>query len=88
MPTIVPDGYSTDGGMLLRAHAERLDGMARMLAGLEWPFVIRRPDELRTALHEHVQWLVTAYGRPSHWAAPSARAVNRWGSMMGRPFQP
>jgi hypothetical protein len=50
--------------------------------------VIRRPDELRTALHEHVQWLVTAYGRPSHWAAPSARAVNRWGSMMGRPFQP
>jgi hypothetical protein len=23
------------GGVLLRAHAERLDGMARMLAGLE-----------------------------------------------------
>lgn len=48
------------GGVLLQAHAESLDGMARLLAGLEWPFVIRRPDELRIALREHAQRLVTA----------------------------
>lgn len=33
--------------MLLTTRAERLDGMARMLAGLGFPFVIRRPGELR-----------------------------------------
>jgi predicted DNA-binding transcriptional regulator YafY len=57
------------GGVLLRAHAERLDGMARLLAGLEWPFVIRRPDELRTALHEHAQRLA---------AASSATEIGDW----------
>jgi predicted DNA-binding transcriptional regulator YafY len=35
------------GGVLLTARAERLDGMARMLAGLGFPFAVRRPDELR-----------------------------------------
>ncbi|MCP9947587.1 helix-turn-helix transcriptional regulator [Actinomadura madurae] len=35
------------GGVLLTTRAERLDGMARMLAGLGFPFVIRRPGELR-----------------------------------------
>lgn len=38
--------------MLLRARAERLDGMARLLAGLDCPFMIRRPAALRTALRE------------------------------------
>ena len=41
-----------DGGVLLRTRAERLDGMARMLAGLGWPFVIHRPDELRAAVRD------------------------------------
>ena len=40
-------------GVLMRARAERLDGMAQMLAGLGWPFTVVRPDELRTALAEH-----------------------------------
>ncbi|MFC4053686.1 helix-turn-helix transcriptional regulator [Actinomadura syzygii] len=35
------------GGVLLATRAERLDGMARMLAGLGFPFTVRRPDELR-----------------------------------------
>ncbi|GAA4516988.1 YafY family protein [Actinoallomurus oryzae] len=39
-------------GVLLRARAERLDGMARMLAGLGWPFTVRRPQELRGAVRE------------------------------------
>ncbi|WP_245667990.1 helix-turn-helix transcriptional regulator [Actinomadura macra] len=37
----------TDGGVLMITRAERLDGMAQMLAGFGWPFVIHRPDELR-----------------------------------------
>ena len=37
----------TDGSVLLRARAERLEGMARMLAGLGWPFRIVTPGELR-----------------------------------------
>jgi predicted DNA-binding transcriptional regulator YafY len=52
-----------DGGVLLRAHAERLDGMARMLAGFGWPFVIRQPDELRTALREHAERLAATAER-------------------------
>lgn len=39
-----------DGGALMLARAERLDSMAQMLAGLGWPFVIRRPDALREAV--------------------------------------
>jgi hypothetical protein len=31
--------------------------MARLLASLEWPFTIHRPDELRTALEELAQRL-------------------------------
>ena len=42
----------TGGGVLMTTRAERLDGMAQMLAGLGWPFQIRRPDELRTAVRD------------------------------------
>ncbi len=42
----------TGDGVLLRARAERLDGMARMLAGLGWPFTVRAPAELRGAVRE------------------------------------
>ncbi|RFS82552.1 YafY family transcriptional regulator [Actinomadura spongiicola] len=41
--TLTEDG----GGVVMTARAERLDGMARMLAGLGFPFAVRRPDELR-----------------------------------------
>jgi hypothetical protein len=36
----------------MRARAEHLGGMARMLAGLGWAFDIRRPDELRRAIRD------------------------------------
>jgi len=39
-------------GTLLRGRAERLDGMATLLAGLGWRFTVRAPDELRTAVRE------------------------------------
>ncbi|WP_181767647.1 helix-turn-helix transcriptional regulator [Streptomyces albidus (ex Kaewkla and Franco 2022)] len=42
----------TPDGVLVRARAENLDGMAQMLAGLGWPFKIRRPDELRDAVRD------------------------------------
>jgi predicted DNA-binding transcriptional regulator YafY len=34
-------------GVLLTCRAERLDGMAQMLAGLGWDFTVNRPDALR-----------------------------------------
>ncbi|MGW2211661.1 helix-turn-helix transcriptional regulator [Streptomyces sp. NPDC001781] len=37
-------------GVLMHAQAERLDGMAHLLASLEWPFTIHHPDELRQAI--------------------------------------
>ena len=37
-------------GVMMQARAERLDGMAHLLASLEWPFTIHSPDELRQAL--------------------------------------
>ena len=36
-----------DGGVLLQTSAEHLEGVALMLAGLGWPFTIRKPASLR-----------------------------------------
>ncbi|MER7004348.1 YafY family protein [Dactylosporangium sp. NPDC000555] len=47
VPATVGTVRPADGGTLLACRAERLDGMARMLAGLGWDFVVLRPDELR-----------------------------------------
>jgi predicted DNA-binding transcriptional regulator YafY len=52
IPPVAATLTETAGGVLLTARAERLDGMAQMLAGLGWPFQIRRPDELRTAVRD------------------------------------
>ncbi|MFD8318144.1 helix-turn-helix transcriptional regulator [Kitasatospora purpeofusca] len=46
-PTAGTVTATEDGRVLLRARAERLDGMAVMLAGLGWPFTVRRPAALR-----------------------------------------
>jgi predicted DNA-binding transcriptional regulator YafY len=53
-----------EGGVLLRARAERLDGMARLLAGLGAPFTVRTPDELRTELRTVAQRLTSAASGP------------------------
>ena len=52
IPATVAELAEADGGVLLRARAERLDGAARMLASLGWPFTVRRPAELRSAVRE------------------------------------
>src|SRR5262245_62172225 len=41
-----------EGGVLLRVHSDRLDWLACMLLTLEFPFVVRRPLELREALRQ------------------------------------
>lgn len=51
-----------EGGVLLRARAERLDGMARLLAGLGAPFAIRQPDELRAEVQAVADRLTAAAG--------------------------
>ncbi len=51
------------GGVLMHARAERLDGMAHLLASLEWPFTIHRPDELRQSLRNLAAQLTAAAER-------------------------
>ena len=50
VPASVAELTGSPAGVLMRARAEQLDGMAQMLAGLGWGFTIRRPDELRAAV--------------------------------------
>jgi predicted DNA-binding transcriptional regulator YafY len=51
------------GGVALHTRAEDLAGMAQLLAGLGWPFTVRRPDELRTAVADHAARLSAYAGR-------------------------
>lgn len=51
------------GGVVMSTRAERLDGMARMLAGLGFPFVVRRPDELRGHVRDLARSLEEQAGR-------------------------
>ncbi|MFA1550119.1 helix-turn-helix transcriptional regulator [Actinomadura chokoriensis] len=44
---LTENGEEDGGGVVMTTRAERLDGMARMLAGLGFPFTVRRPAELR-----------------------------------------
>ncbi|WP_308195757.1 WYL domain-containing protein [Dactylosporangium sp. AC04546] len=46
-PTVGATHATPQGAVRLTCRAERLDGMARMLVGLGWPFEVRRPAELR-----------------------------------------
>jgi predicted DNA-binding transcriptional regulator YafY len=55
----------TPDGVLLTTRAERLDGMAQMLAGLGWPFTVITPDELREEVRALAARLVeSAAGTP------------------------
>jgi predicted DNA-binding transcriptional regulator YafY len=61
-PSVAELTESTDG-VLLRARAENLDGMAQLLAGLGWPFTVLSPDALRAAVAEHARRLAGWVGR-------------------------
>ncbi|MFF5207705.1 helix-turn-helix transcriptional regulator [Streptosporangium sp. NPDC000396] len=54
----------TPGGILLETRAERLSGMAQMLAGLGWPFTVITPDELRGEIRALARRLAEAAGDP------------------------
>jgi len=47
LPATVGELTEVEGGVRLRARAERLDGMAALLAGVGWPFTIVQPEGLR-----------------------------------------
>lgn len=49
---LTDNGAGGGGGVVMTARAERLDGMARMLAGLGFPFTVRRPAELRGCVRD------------------------------------
>ncbi|MFI6286024.1 helix-turn-helix transcriptional regulator [Streptomyces sp. NPDC051018] len=51
------------GGVLLVSGAEDLSAMARILTGLPWPFTVKSPPALVTALAEHVADLTGAVAR-------------------------
>ncbi|GAA4574354.1 WYL domain-containing protein [Planotetraspora kaengkrachanensis] len=58
-------GLSPDGrGTRMTARAERLDGMAQMLAGLGWAFTVVRPDELREEVRALARRLLTSAEAP------------------------
>ncbi|KAB2353632.1 YafY family transcriptional regulator [Actinomadura montaniterrae] len=63
IPATVATLTETAGGVVMTTRAEHLDGMARMLAGLGWPFVIRRPGELRGHVRDLARRLDEQAGR-------------------------
>jgi len=63
IPPAIGTLTEVDGGVRLDCRAENLDGMARMLAGLPWPFTVSAPDELQEALAAHAERLAGYAGR-------------------------
>ena len=59
-----------EGGTLLRCSTWSLDWIARVLAGLDCSFIVRRPDELREALERRAEKIATLSKRTER-AAPS-----------------
>ena len=60
-----------EGGTLLRCSTWSLDWIARVLAGLDCPFIVRRPEELREALERRAEKIATLSKRTERAAAPS-----------------
>jgi len=52
LPATLAELADAGDGTLLRMRVSSLDWMARVLAGLDCGFTIRRPDELRTSVRE------------------------------------
>jgi predicted DNA-binding transcriptional regulator YafY len=77
IPPTMGELTEVDGGVLLRMRVEHLDYMARVLAGLEFPFVVRRPDELHAALAELAARLT---GTPRPGRTPPPRPGTATGS--------
>jgi predicted DNA-binding transcriptional regulator YafY len=63
IPATLAEIEERSDGVLVRLRAEDLPGAARMLAAMPWPFVVRKPVELRTALREHAEALLRISNR-------------------------
>ncbi len=63
VPTMGISLEEVPGGVLLRSSTSDLGWMARVLAGLSFPFLVRRPPELREALQRHAREFVARAGR-------------------------
>ncbi len=50
LPATLAELAEADGGTLLRMRVSSLDWMARILAGLDCPFTIEKPEELRASV--------------------------------------
>jgi predicted DNA-binding transcriptional regulator YafY len=57
VPASVAELSAAETGVLLRCRAERLDGMAPLLAGLGFSFTILRPEELRIEIASYAERL-------------------------------
>jgi predicted DNA-binding transcriptional regulator YafY len=60
IPRMVGTPEVVDGAVILRAQSDDLDAAARMLATLPWPFLVRRPEELRASMRKVAQTLEAA----------------------------
>jgi hypothetical protein len=52
-----------EDGVLMRCSTSDLGWMSRVLASLRFPFVVRRPPELRVALGHHAAEIAALAGR-------------------------
>ncbi|MGC4820472.1 helix-turn-helix transcriptional regulator [Micromonospora sp. DT63] len=73
IPASVAELTATGDGVLLRARAESLPGMAALLAGLGCAFTVRHPEALRAAVAEHARRLADWAARPAGGQTPSPR---------------
>jgi hypothetical protein len=70
------------GGVRLVARVSRLDGVALLLAGLGWPFVIHRPQALRVAVAALAGRLADSAAADSVAAGRSGRSrASAWASV-------
>ncbi|HEY7208010.1 MAG TPA: YafY family protein [Gaiellaceae bacterium] len=62
LPATLGELQATERGTIVRARVASLDWMARMLAGIDAPFTIVRPDELRSSVRALADRLSSAAG--------------------------
>jgi predicted DNA-binding transcriptional regulator YafY len=75
LPSVGLSLEQTEGGTLLRCSTWSLEWPARLLAGLDCSFVVRRPAELRDAIELRAEKLATLAKRTGREAS-SAKAPN------------
>ena len=75
LPSVGLSLEQTEGGTLLQCSTWSLEWPARVLAGLDCSFVVRRPAELRDALEQRAEKL-TALAKRTEREASSEKAPN------------